>query len=48
MFTKKITLIALLTLGCFTINAQEQDPKAKKILCVLPQAPKHTPQLLRQ
>jgi outer membrane lipoprotein carrier protein len=32
MFTKKITLIALLALVCFTINAQEQDPKAKKIL----------------
>ena len=32
MFTKKITLFALLTLACFSANAQEQDPKAKKIL----------------
>src|ERR1700746_2272767 len=32
MFTKKITIIALLALGYFTVNAQDQDPKAKKIL----------------
>jgi outer membrane lipoprotein-sorting protein len=32
MFTKKNTLLVLFILGCFSINAQEQDPKAKKVL----------------
>ena len=32
MFTKKNTFILLLTFGCFALNAQEKDPKAKKIL----------------
>ena len=32
MFAKKITIIALLTIGFLSANAQEQDPKAKKIL----------------
>ncbi|MGZ4118152.1 MAG: hypothetical protein ACXVPY_11750, partial [Bacteroidia bacterium] len=32
MFSKKITLITLLAIGCLTMNAQDQDPKAKKIL----------------
>lgn len=32
MFTKKIAIIALLGIGSLTLNAQDQDPKAKKIL----------------
>jgi outer membrane lipoprotein carrier protein len=32
MFTKKLAIIALMAVGCFTANAQDQDPKAKKIL----------------
>jgi outer membrane lipoprotein-sorting protein len=32
MFTKKIALLALLAIGSLTVGAQEQDPKAKKIL----------------
>ncbi len=32
MNTKKIALIALLAIGCYTAKAQDQDPKAKKIL----------------
>lgn len=32
MFSKKLAIIALLAAGCFTANAQDQDPKAKKIL----------------
>ena len=32
MFTKKITIIALLAIGFLTAKAQDQDPKAKKIL----------------
>ncbi|MFL5763361.1 MAG: LolA family protein [Bacteroidia bacterium] len=32
MFTKKIAVLAFLALGISTLNAQDQDPKAKKIL----------------
>ncbi len=32
MFTKKIAIIAFMAIGSLTVNAQDQDPKAKKIL----------------
>lgn len=32
MFTKKITIIAFLAIGSLSLAAQDQDPKAKKIL----------------
>ncbi len=32
MFTKKLTIVALLTLGSFTAITAQNDPKAKKIL----------------
>ena len=32
MFTKKIAIIAFMAVGSLTVNAQDQDPKAKKIL----------------
>lgn len=32
MFTKKIAIVALLAIGTLTAKAQDQDPKAKKIL----------------
>ena len=32
MFTKKLTILAFLAFVCVSVNAQDQDPKAKKIL----------------
>jgi outer membrane lipoprotein carrier protein len=32
MYTKKIAIFAFMAIGSLTINAQDQDPKAKKIL----------------
>ncbi len=32
MLTKKLTILAFFAFGCYSVNAQDQDPKAKKIL----------------